>query len=163
MDEDDPQLAQVTTTSEAFIKLAGKCSDAIPSHLKTCTQNPSQRVFHHRIKSDERFNDNQAWFLERKSTTTPARCSGCLKKGAVKKDDLHFVVTGILYLQDKNKVVETKMRFCLKDSCIGNITSTIHNINSIESEEEISCSVETAASLTNKERDSLQGFNIKYL
>ena len=45
--------------------------------------------------------------------------------------DLHFYVEGLLFLEKDNKVVETKLRFCLKSNCVRNITSTLNNIRSM--------------------------------
>ena len=74
------------------------------------------------------FNRNQTWYLKRKLTVTPCRCSGCLRPRIVQSNDLHFYVQGLLFLPKEQKVVDTKLRFCLSAQCTNGITSSNSNI-----------------------------------
>ena len=63
----------------------------------------------------------------------PARCSGCLKTGAIKITDLHLRVKGLLFLERDNRVVKTNLRFFLNKSCCLNIESPRNNIQPLKS------------------------------
>ena len=62
----------------------------------------------------------------------PARCSGCLKPGAIKITDLHLRTKGLLFLERDNRVVETNLRFCLNKSYYLNIESSRNNMQSLK-------------------------------
>ena len=47
-----------------------------------------------------------------------ARCSGCLKPGAIKITDLHLRVKGVVFLERENRVVETNLQFCLNKAAV---------------------------------------------
>ena len=77
------------------------------------------------------FNSIQTWYLSRKTVTHPARCSGCLKPRTIVTGDLHFFVEGLLHLEDRDRVVETKLRFCINSRCVRDIKTSLNNIRSI--------------------------------
>ena len=62
-----------------------------------------------------------------------ARCSGCLKPGAIKITDLQLRVKGWLFLERDNRVVEINLRFCLNKSCCLNVQSSRNNIQPLKS------------------------------
>ena len=45
----------------------------------------------------------------------------------IKIGDLHLYVKGLLYLEKDDRVVETKLRFCLKRKCVTSISSSYNN------------------------------------
>ena len=63
----------------------------------------------------------------------PARCSGCLKAGAINITDHHLKVTALLFLERDNRVVKTNLRFCLNKSCCLNIESSRNNMQPLKS------------------------------
>ena len=125
MDESDPTLAQISFSSLEISILISLC----PDDLSSCSEN-NIRKYHPRLKEDGRFDENAAqdWFVDVKRNNTPARCSGCLIKGAIKQNDVHVYCHGLLYLMNGDKIVETKLRFCNKKTCVANIKGTLHNI-----------------------------------
>lgn len=47
----------------------------------------------------------------------------------MKKDDLHLYVFGLVYRKDRDKVIETKLRFCAKEKVYETyIKGKLHNI-----------------------------------
>lgn len=54
-----------------------------------------------------------------------------MKQAKIKIGDLHMNVKDFLYLEPKDQVLETKLRFYLSKTCCQNITSTKHNIRSL--------------------------------
>ena len=68
--------------------------------------------------------------MDLKRNNTPARGSGCLTKGAIKQNDVHVYCHGLLYLMNGDKIVETKLRFCPKKTCVTKIT--LHNIKDMQ-------------------------------
>ena len=95
--------------------------------------------------------------------TRVVRCSSCLTKGAIKNGDLHLCVDGLLFLREKDIVVETKLRFCAKASCARNIKGTMNNIREIQSNMKITCSQEIKDSFSLEEENKLftEGFTIE--
>ena len=71
--------------------------------------------------------------MTRTTPGKPARCSGCLKLGAIKITDLHLKVKGLLFLERDNRAVEANLRFCLNKSCCLNIESSRNNIQPLKS------------------------------
>ena len=69
-----------------------------------------------KFKNHTKFNNKQDWFLGRKSLGKPACCSGCLQPGAVKIGDLHLYAKGLFYMEDKDQVIETPLRFACQES-----------------------------------------------
>ena len=61
------------------------------------------------------------------------RTSVCeyLKPRTIVTGDLHFFVEGLLHLEDRDRVVETKLRFCINSRCVRDIKSCLNNIRSI--------------------------------
>ena len=103
----DHLLAQVEIGGEVLNDFLEKTSATIPERLKTFTVT-RERNFCPQLRSHVKFNDEQDWFLSKKSSGRAARCSGCLKPGAIKVGDLHLSVKGLFYLEKDNRVVETK-------------------------------------------------------
>ena len=127
LDESDPTLAQISFSSLEISNLISLCPDDFPENLLSCIEN-NIRKHQTRLKENARFDENavQDWFVGVKRNNTPARCSGCLIKGAIKQNDVHVYCHGLLYLSG-DKVVETKLRFCAKKTCLTNIKGALHN------------------------------------
>ena len=132
LDKNDPRLAQVEFEDNVFHDSVLKTPSEIPEHLKTFSSIKA-RVFCKQLEVHDKFNPEQEWFLTRKTMGKPARCSGCLKPGAIKITDLHLRVKGLLFLERENRVVETNLRFCLNKSCCLNIESSRNNIQPLKS------------------------------
>ena len=124
--EGNQLIAQVENGHVALMEMLSKVPTEIPHHLSTIDnedQNYDQMLMQHPL-----FNRNQTWYLGRKPTGTPSRCSGCLRPRIVQSNDLHFYVQGLLFLTKEQKVVDTKLRFCLSERCTNGITSSNNNI-----------------------------------
>ena len=113
----DPHLAQVEFVDNVFHELVLKIPSEMPEHQKTFSS-VKARVFWKESKAHHKFNSEQEWFLTRKSMGKSARCSGCLKPGAIKITDLHLRVKGVVFLERKNRVVETNLQFCLNKAAV---------------------------------------------
>ena len=124
--ENDQLLAQTEVGTVAFSRLANQMPECIPEDLTTI--NEGVREFCHQLKEHTNFSSPQVWYLSNKNQSRPSRCSGCLKPKKIMPGDIHFYVPGLLYLEKDDKVVETKLRFCLSKNCVTNITSSFHNI-----------------------------------
>ena len=70
------------------------------------------------------------WYLGRKVSGSPCRCSGCLRPRCIQSNDLHLYVQGLLLLKEQ-RVVDTKLRFCLSARCVNGISSSYNNIRSL--------------------------------
>ena len=44
---------------------------------------------------------------------------------------------GLFYLKDQDKVIETKLRFCVKEKCVKDIKGNLHNIRDMQKSMEI--------------------------
>ena len=108
------------------------------------------------------FNKNQTWYLGRKPKGTPCWCSGCLNSRIVQSNDLHFYVQGLLFLPKEQKVVDTKLRFCLSARCTNGITSANNNIKPLLNQEVLIHSRLNAISAREKESIVRQGVNITW-
>ena len=71
-------------------------------------------------------------------------------------------VQGILFLREKDIVVETKLRFCAKEKCVRNIKGTLSNIKEMHSDMKIKCSPQLKDTVTADEQSKLfsEGFEI---
>ena len=118
-DENDIQIAQIYADTSEMKKIISSCPEDVPENLKSCTS-VLTRSYHHKLEEHPKFNDQQSWTISRKTRDPPARCSGCNKKNAIQKNDIHLHVDGLLYLRLKDKVVETTLRFCVKSKCVTN-------------------------------------------
>ena len=127
--KNDQLLAQVEIGVAKFNQLAQCLPVTIPDHLSRPAE--IQRDYAQQLKDHRSFMKEQVWYLSRKRSPNPSRCSGCLQPRKIVSGDLHFYVEGLLFLEKDNKVVETKLRFCLKSNCVRNITSTLNNIRSM--------------------------------
>ena len=54
-----------------------------------------------------------------------------------KKDDLNLIVCRLFYSKDQDKVIKTKIRFCVKEKCAKNIKGNLHNIRDMKKSMEI--------------------------
>ena len=70
---------------------------------------------------------DQMWYLGRKVSRSPCRCSQCLLPRCIQNDDLHLHVQGLLLLKEQ-RVVNTKHRFCLSTRCVNSISSSHNNM-----------------------------------
>ena len=132
LDKNDPSFAQVEVEDNVFHALVLKTPSEIPEHLRTFSSIKA-RIFSKQLEAHDKFNSEQEWFLTRKTMGKPARCSGCLKPGAINITGLHLRVKGLLFLERDNRVVETNLRFCLNKSCCLNIESSRNNIQPLKS------------------------------
>ena len=60
-------------------------------------------------------------YLDRKVSGSPCRCSNCLRPRCIQNNDFHVYVQGILLLKEQ-RVVDTKLRFCLSVRCVNGIS-----------------------------------------
>ena len=97
----------------------------LPASVIQCE---SARKFSLKLKNHPRFEIKQIWYLLAKKSGVPSRCSGCIVPKQIKTGDLHLYVKGLLYLEKDDRVVETKLRFCLKRKCVTKIISSCKNI-----------------------------------
>ena len=67
------------------------------------------------------------WYLGRKVSGSPCRCSGCLRPRFIQNNDFHLYVQGLFLLKEQ-RVVDTKLRFCLSARCVNGISSFYNNI-----------------------------------
>ena len=142
-------------------EILAKIPDKLPENLKTCGESTrSSRKIHQKLTSHELFDNEQEWKMVRKKSTKDGRCSGCLKKGAIKEDLLHLAVNGLLYLRNKDKVVETTLRFCPRRSCVTQIKGTLNNIKDLKDTDTVQCTTEFYATLNEEERQLLDNENI---
>ena len=95
------------------------------------TQCENCRTFSPNLKNHPRFECEQIWYLPAKRSGAPSRCSGCMVPKQITNGDLHLHVKGLLYLEKDDRVVETKLRFCLERKCLTNINSSYNNIRSM--------------------------------
>ena len=128
--ENDQLIAQTDIGASSFQRLVNAMPESIPSHLSKPTEN--DRTFSDKLKDHRKFNDIQTWYLARKSNTKPSRCSGCLQPRKILPGELHLYVSGLLHLEQKDNVVETKLRFCIKSRCVRDIKSSLNNIRSMD-------------------------------
>ena len=122
--EGNQLIDQVEIGHTALMEMFSKVPTEIPHHLPTIHKegpNYDQMLMQHPL-----FNRNQNWYLGRKPTGTPGQCSGCLRPR--KRKVLHFNVQGLLFHPKEEKVVDTKLWFCLSEQCTNGITSSINNI-----------------------------------
>ena len=106
------------------------------------------------------FNRNQIWYLNRKLIGTLCQCSGSLRPRIVQSNDLHFYVQGLLFLPKEQKVVDTKLRFCLSARCTNGITSSNSNIKPLLNQEVLIDPRLNAIPTREKESIVRQGVNI---
>ena len=132
IDESDQLLAQTNIGVAAFDRLVLSMPDIIPQELSQLRTN--QRRFSEKLARHAKFNDPQIWYLARKSSTKPCRCSGCLLPRKILPGQLHFYVNGLLHVEKNDQVVETKLRFCLSRNCVTNICSRLNNVKSLTSD-----------------------------
>ena len=124
--ENDQLIAQTEIGAASLQRLMQLMPDIIPDNL--LQPRVTERDFSRRLKEHAKFNKEQTWYLSRKTVTKASRCSGCLKPRKIITGDLHFYVDGLLHLEKDDKIVETKLRFCLQSSCVRDIRSHLNNI-----------------------------------
>ena len=130
--EGNQLIAQVEIGHAALMQMLSNVSTEIHclSTIDNEDWNYDQMLMQHPL-----FNKNQTWYLGRKPKGTPCRCSGCLNSRIVQSNDLHFYVQGLLFLPKEQKVVDTKLRFCLSARCTNGITSANNNIKPLLNQE----------------------------
>ena len=78
--------------------------------------------------------------------------------------DLHLYVQVLLYLEKDDRVVETKLRFCLTRECATNIKSSFNNIKSLDLNTVIKKDPLLAKiSKEQKANIELEGFKIQFI
>ena len=98
----------------------------VPNALKIV--NDGVREYNQKLGDHEKLDLTQTLFVSRNHTSRPSRCSGCVQPKKIIPGDLHFYVEGFLYLEKCDKVVETRLRFCLATSCTTNLIRYLNNI-----------------------------------
>ena len=135
--EDNVALAQVHIDLVTLANFLEICPLTIPENLRNCLEKRRERTYHPRVRSHPDFEKLQTWFVSKKKGKA-ARCSGCLKKDMVKDGDLHLYVTALLYIKNIDDVKETKLRFCMKRSCVTNIRGTLSNVKNMDARMKVS-------------------------
>ena len=125
VDSTDNILAQVDIGKEALKDLRNKTPSSIPDELRIMA-NTSPRKYHPSLQSHSSFGKQQEWYLCRKVRGRPSRCSGCITPKVILIGDLHLSVKGLLFLEEKRRVIETN--FCIKNRCVREIRSRYNNI-----------------------------------
>ena len=151
-------IAQVKIGHPALIQMLSKMPTEIPHHLSTIDnkdQNYDQMLMRYPL-----LNRSQSWYLERKPTRTPCQCSGCLRPRIVQSNDLHFFVQELLFLPKEQRVVDTKLRFCLSARFTNGITSSNNNIKPLLNQEVLIDPRLNAISAREKESAVRQGVSI---
>ena len=126
LNKTDPLLAQIEFDYVILRELFEKRPPEIPEHLKNYKS--TARTFHPKLLEHPKFSIVQHWFISRKTSGAPHRCSGCMKRKKKNVGDLHLCVNGLLYLERYDRFVETKLRLCLQSSCVRNIRTLYNNI-----------------------------------
>ena len=122
-------LAQIEISRESFSEF----NDSLPDHLlQAVTQCTSKRRFPQKLKEHSKFNSEQIWYISFKKNGVASFCFGYMMLKQMKIGDLHLYVQGLLYLEKDGRVVETKLRFCLKRECVTNIKSSFNNITALD-------------------------------
>ena len=110
--------------------------------------------FQNQLPNVKMVEPNQIWYLSVKKSGAPSRCFGCMVRKQMKIGDLHLYVKGLLYLGKDDRVVETKLRFCLKKKCVTNINSSYNNIRPLN----VDCAVKKNPLLGKLSKAELEGF-----
>ena len=80
----------------------------------------SDRTYDDRLINHPLFQRDQMWYLRRTVSGSPCRCSRCLRPRCIQNNDLHLYVQGLLLKEQR--VVDTKLRFCLSACSVNNIS-----------------------------------------
>ena len=115
-------LVQIEISREIFDEMRESLPHELPESF---TQWENGRTFSPKLKNHPRF---EIWYLSVTKSGAPRRCSSCMVPKQIKIGDLHLYVKGLLNLEKDDRVVETKLRFCLKRKCVTNINSSYNNI-----------------------------------
>ena len=118
-------LTQIEVSREIFDEMRESLPHELPESVTQCENG---RTFSAKLKNHPRFETEQIWYLSVKKSGAPSRCSSCMVPKQIKIGDLHLYVKGLLYLEKDDRVVETKLRSCLKRKCVANINSSYNNI-----------------------------------
>ena len=118
-------LAQIELSQEIFDEMRESLPHELPESVTQCENGQTSSP---KLKNHPRFENEQVWYLSAKKSGAPSRCSSCEIPKQIKIGDLHLYVEGLLYLEKDDRVVETKLQFCLKRKCVTNINSSYNNI-----------------------------------
>ena len=116
-----------------LMQMLSKAQLEIPHHLSTIdneSENYDQILMQHPL-----FNRNQTLCPGCKPVGTPRRCSGSLRPRIIQSSELHFYMQGLLFLSKEEKVVGTKLHFCLATRCTIGIASSNNNITPLLNQE----------------------------
>ena len=129
---------------------------------ESVTQCENGRTFSAKLKNHPRFETEQICYLSLKKSGAHSRCSGCMVPKQIKIGDLHLYVKGLLYLEKADRVVKTKLPFCLKIKCVTNISSSYNNMRPLN----LDCAVKKDPLLGKLSKEEaanveLEGFKIQ--
>ena len=122
-------LAQTEISREIFDEIRESLPHEFPESVTQCE---SGRTFSPKLKNHSRFESEQILYLSAKKSGALSRCSSCMVPKQIKIGNLHLYVKGLLYLGKEDRLVETKLRFCLKRKCVTNINSSYNNIRPLQ-------------------------------
>ena len=117
-------LAPVDIGRSVLENLILKVHDEI---LDSLTRIYSDRTYDNKLIIRPLIQRDHMWYLGRKVSGSPCRCSQCLLPRCNQNDDLHLHVQGLLLLKEQ-RVVNTKYRFCLSTRCVNSISSSYNNM-----------------------------------
>ena len=103
-----------------ILKVPDEISDSLTRIHSNCTYD--DKLINHPL-----FQRDQMWYLGRKVSGSPCRCSGCLRPRCIQNNDLYLYVQGLLLLKEQC-IVNTKLRFCLSARCANGISSSYNNV-----------------------------------
>ena len=122
--EGNQLLAQVDIGRTVLENLILKVPDEIPDSL---TRIHSDRTYDNKLINQPLFQRDQVGHLCRKVSGSPCCCSGCFHPRCIQNNDLHLNVQSLFLLKEQ-RVVDTKLRFCLSARCVNGISSSYNNI-----------------------------------
>ena len=128
LENNDIKIAQLSIGESVLSDLLHDLPDELSQSLLEFRAN-SARPMHEKLKLHPKFNDDQVWYVARKSDMRPARCSGCMTPNAINKGTLHLYANGLLYIEKQDIVKAVpELRFCARRSCVTELKSSYNNI-----------------------------------
>ena len=121
-------LVQVNTGRGVLKNLILKVIDEIPDNLLRIH---TDHTYGDKLINHPLFQRDQIWYLDRKVSGSSCHCSGCLPTRFIQNNDLHLYVQDLLRLKEQ-RVVDTKLRFCLSACCGNGIPSLYKNIRPLD-------------------------------
>ena len=97
LENNDIKIAQLSIGESVLSNLLHDLPDELSQSLLEFRAN-SARPMHDKLKMHPKFNDDQVWYVARKSDMKPARCSGCMTQNVIIKGTLHLYANSLLYI-----------------------------------------------------------------